>query len=194
MLAVDVPKVLPKNKLESIGISRQTNQSHLKLWQGYAEKFNKTVGDLDTRDLESANAIYSDIRHQKMAQIFAYGGYLNHKVFFNHLNGNGVPTKEFKALIKDPYGSFDNWLNDFKATALCARGWAFCCYDFESETVQNVIGDSQDTYPIWNAQLLCGIDVYEHAWFFDFEGDREKYLDAILSVFDYDQIVRNLKR
>lgn len=194
MIQIDVPKNLPKNKLETIGISKKTNDDHLKLWQGYAEKNNKLVKDLNVnKNLKDVNNVYSDVRNQKMAQTFAYGGYLNHKVFFNHLNGNGVPTKEFKALIEDPYDDFKYFINDLKATALASRGWAFCCYDYESETIQNVIGDAQNAFPVWNCQLIAAIDMYEHAYFSDFGTDKEKYIDAILSIMDWNQVVKNIR-
>jgi Fe-Mn family superoxide dismutase len=189
-----VPKDLPKNKLESAGISKATNEGHLKLWQGYVEKNNAIVTDLDVKkDLKNVNAIYSDVRNQKLAQSFAYGGYLNHKVFFNHLNGDGKPTKEFNALIKATYGNFSNWLNDLKATALASRGWAFIAYCYEHEQIINVLGDTQDTFPIWGCDLIGAIDMYEHAYFSDFGTDKASYIDAILSIMDYNQVVKNIR-
>jgi len=189
-----VPKDLPKNKLESVGISKATNEGHLKLWQGYVEKNNAIVTDLDAKkDLKNVNAIYSDVRNQKLAQSFAYGGYINHKVFFNHLNGDGKPTKEFNALIKATYGNFSNWLNDLKATALASRGWAFIAYCYEHEQIINVLGDTQDTFPIWGCDLIGAIDMYEHAYFSDFGTDKASYIDAILSIMDYNQVVKNIR-
>ena len=194
MIKLIVPKDLPKNKLESVGVSKATNEGHLKLWQGYVEKNNAIVTDLDAKkDLKSVNAIYSDVRNQKLAQSFAYGGYINHKVFFNHLNGDGKPTKEFNALIKATYGNFSNWLNDLKATALASRGWAFIAYCYEHEQIINVLGDSQDTFPVWGCDLIGAIDVYEHAYFSDFGIDKASYIDAILSIMDYNQVVKNIR-
>ena len=115
MIELEVPKSLPTNKLNKIGISKATNEGHLKLWQGYAEKNNAIVKALDTKkDLKKVNSTFSDVRNQKMAQTFAYGGFINHQVFFNHLNGDGKPTKEFNALIKNPYDNFANFINDLK--------------------------------------------------------------------------------
>lgn len=194
MIKLIVPKDLPKNKLESVGISKATNEGHLKLWQGYVEKNNAIVTDLDAKkDLKNVNAIYSDVRNQKLAQSFAYGGYINHKVFFNHLNGDGKPTKEFNALIKATYGNFSNWLNDLKATALASRGWAFIAYCYEHEQIINVLGDTQDTFPIWGCDLIGAIDMYEHAYFSDFGTDKASYIDAILSIMDYNQVVKNIR-
>jgi Fe-Mn family superoxide dismutase len=195
VIKLDIPKELPKNKLTSVGISKATNEEHLKLWQGYAKNNNKIVEALNVKkNLKDVNSTFSELRNQKMAQTFAYGGYLNHKIFFNHLNGDGKPTKEFNALIKDPYDNFSNWVNDFKATALSARGWAYIAYCYEHEQIINVIGDAQNTFPIWGCDLIGAIDMYEHAYFSDFGTDKEAYINAVLNIFDYNQVVRNIGR
>jgi len=195
MVKLEIPKELPKNKLEKAGISKKTNEEHLKLWQGYAKNNNKAVEALNQRkNLKNVNATFSEVRNQKMGESFAYGGFLNHKVFFNHLNGDGEPTKEFLALIKADYDSFSNYINDLKATALASRGWAFCCFHFDTESIINVIGDTQNTFPVWNSNLILAIDMYEHSYFADFGTDREKYIDSILSIIDYNAVVKNIIR
>lgn len=195
MIKIEVPKSLPKNKLNLIGISESTNKEHLKLWQGYAEKNNSIVDELDKiKDLKKVNSTYSEVRNQKMAQTFSYGGFINHQVFFNHLNGDGKPTKEFLALIKNPYDNFKNFINDLKATALASRGWAYIAYCYDHEQIINVMGDSQNTFPIWGCDLIGAIDMYEHAYFSDFGTNKEKYIDSILSIMNWDQVVRNIRR
>ncbi len=194
MLKLKVPKNLPPNKLEAIGVSEKTNEGHLKLWQGYAEKNNQIVEQLKSnKELKKVNSTFSEVRSLKMAQTFAYGGFLNHQIFFNHLNGDGKPTKEFLALIQEPFGNFKNFVNDLKATALSARGWAFCGYCYNHEMIVNVIGDAQNTYPIWGCDLIAAIDMYEHAYFPDFSTDKEQYIDSILSIMDWNQVVRNIR-
>lgn len=195
MIKLEKPNKLPANKLTSIGVSQNTNEQHLKLWQGYVEKNNAIVEELDAiKDLKKVNSTFSDVRNQKMAQTFAYGGYFNHFIYFNHLNGNGKPTKEFLSLIKYPYDNFDNFVNDLKATALSARGWAFIAYCYEHEQIINVIGDAQNTFPLWNCDLIGAIDMYEHAYFPDFGTDKEKYIDGILSIMDWNKVVKNISR
>ena len=194
MVKLEIPKKLPENKLESVGISEKTNLEHLKLWQGYAKNNNKAVEALNTKkNLKEINTTFSEVRDQKMAESFAYGGFLNHEVFFNHLNGDGKPTKEFNALIKEKYVTFATYINDLKATALASRGWAFIAYCYDHEMILNVIGDTQNTFPIWNCQLIGAIDMYEHAYFPDFGTDREKYIDAILEIMDWNQVVKNIR-
>jgi Fe-Mn family superoxide dismutase len=56
------------------------------------------------------------------------------------------------------------------------------------------IGDSQDTFPAWNNHLLLAMDVYEHAYYLDFQTARAKYIDAYMQVIDWDAVNRRLAR
>jgi len=186
---VTVPQAIPEKvyTTERVGISAATHDNHLKLWQGYANKTNelrKLLAELEA-DPAKANQIYSDVRALKVNYAFAFGGYFNHSVYFDTIGGNGGPaTGAVATLIND--GSFDKWLADFKATAIAGRGWAFLAYSHDEQRVQNFIGDAQDTFPAWNHTLLLALDVYEHAYYLDFQVARAKYLDAYAQVIDWD--------
>ena len=54
-------------------------------------------------------------------------------------------------------------------------------------------GDAQDTYPQWNCSLICAMDVYEHAYYLDFQTARAKYIDAWFQVVDWDAVNARLK-
>ena len=55
---------------------------------------------------------------------------------------------------------------------MAGRGWAWTAYDWDESRLFNYVGDAQNTYPIWNATPLVALDVYEHAYFIDFQTDR----------------------
>ena len=195
---VIVPTALPDKvyNTEHVGISKKTHDEHLKLWQGYANKTNeirKSLAELDT-DPAKANQIYSQVRALKVNYAFAYGGYINHDVYFNSICGTGGPaTGNVATLINETYGSFEKWAADFKATGIGGRGWAFLAYDHTEQRVWNYIGDAQDTFPAWNNTLLLAMDVYEHAYFLDFQTARAKYIDAFLQVIDWDAVNARIK-
>ena len=71
---------------------------------------------------------------------------------------------------------------------MAARGWAWTAYDWDEGRLMNYIGDAQNTFPVWNATPLVGLDVYEHAYFLDFGTDRASYIEAFLNNLDYDVI------
>lgn len=195
---VTVPDALPEKvySTERVGISKATHDAHLGLWKGYANKTNEIRGLLAKAGAtEGANQIYSNLRALKVNYAFAYGGYINHSVYFNTMGGQGGPaTGAIADLINAAYGSFDAWLEDWKATGMAGRGWAFLAYDHEEQRVHNYIGDSQDTWPTWNNTLLLAMDVYEHAYYLDFQTARPKYIDAYVQVIDWDAVNARLPK
>jgi Fe-Mn family superoxide dismutase len=168
------------------GISRQTVEAHNRLYQGYVAKRNEILGRLAGVDLAAANQVYSELRVLKLELTFAIGGIKNHELYFEHLGGTGGdPTGRFAELVDRDFGSAAAWKADLKATGLAGRGWAWTAYDWDEARLFNYIGDAQNTFPVWNATPLVGLDVYEHAYFLDFGTDRASYIDAFFNNLDY---------
>jgi len=172
--------------LELDGISRESVEAHYRLYQGYVGKRNEIMRRLGDVDLGSANQIFSELRGLKLELSFAVGGIKNHEVYFEHLGGaGGAPKGAIGKLIERDFGSADAWREDLKATGLAARGWAWTAWDWDEGRLFNYLGDAQNTFPVWNATPLVGLDVYEHAYFMDFGTDRAAYIDAFFDNLDY---------
>lgn len=181
---------------ESVGISRRTHEEHFKLYQGYANKTNeirKRLAELD-KDPTKANQVYSEIRALKVDYTFAYGGFINHTIYFDILGGNGEPSGEALKMIERDFGSFEAFQQDLKASGMGGRGWVWLAYDHEEKSLFNYIGDAQNTYPMWNCTPILALDVYEHAYYLDFGTARAQYIDAFLKVIDWDAVNRRLQR
>jgi len=183
------PRELKPAVLELDGISRASVEAHYRLYQGYVAKRNEILGKLASVDLGAANQVYSELRALKVDLTFAIGGIKNHEVYFEHLGGGGGnPTGAVAKLIARDFGSADAWREDLKATGLAARGWAWTAYDWDERRLFNYIGDAQNTFPVWNATPLVALDVYEHAYFLDFQTDRAAYIDAFFGNLDWDVV------
>jgi superoxide dismutase, Fe-Mn family len=168
------------------GISRASVEAHYKLYEGYVGKRNEILGKLAGVDLGSANQVYSDIRALKVELSFAVGGIKNHEIYFEHLGGDGGDPDGLTAdLIKRDFGSIEAWRADLKASGMAGRGWAWTAYDWDEGRLFNYVGDTQNTYPIWNATPLVALDVYEHAYFLDYRTDRGSYIDAFFNNLDW---------
>ena len=61
---------------------------------------------------------------------------------------------------------------------MAGRGWAWTAYDWDEGRLFNYVGDAQNTFPVWNATPLVALDVYEHAYFLDYQTDRAAYIEA----------------
>jgi Fe-Mn family superoxide dismutase len=183
------PRELRPEVYELDGISRASVEAHYKLYQGYVNKRNEILGKLAGVDLGSANQVYSEFRALKVDLTFAIGGIKNHEQYFAHLGGGGSdPTGSFGALVKRDFGSTNDWRADLKATGMAGRGWAWTAYDWDEGRLFNYIGDAQNTFPVWNATPLVALDVYEHAYFLDYQTDRASYIDAFFDNLDWDVV------
>jgi superoxide dismutase, Fe-Mn family len=183
------PRELKPALLELEGISRASVEAHYRLYEGYVAKRNEILGKLAAVDLGAANQVYSDLRALKVDLTFAIGGIKNHELYFEHLGGaGGDPTGPVARLIARDFGSADRWRADLKATGMAGRGWAWTAYDWDERRLFNYIGDAQNTFPVWNATPLVALDVYEHAYFLDYQTDRAGYIDAFFGNLDWDVI------
>ena len=97
----------------------------------------------------------------------------------------GDPRGRIASRIVRDFDSVEAWRADLKATALASRGWAWTAYDWDERRLFNYLGDSQGTFPVWNATPLVAIDLDEHAYFLDYRTDRGAYVDAVLDNLDW---------
>jgi Fe-Mn family superoxide dismutase len=184
-----VARALKPRLYELDGISRESVEAHYKLYQGYVAKRNEILGKLGEVDLSSANQVYSEIRALKVDLTFAIGGIKNHEIYFEHLGGDGGdPDEAIGDLIERDFGSAGNWKADLTATGMAGRGWAWTAYDWDEGRLFNYLGDTQHTYPIWNATPLIALDVYEHAYFLDYQTDRASYIEAFFANLDWSTV------
>jgi superoxide dismutase, Fe-Mn family len=183
------PRELRPEVYELDGISRAAVEAHYKLYQGYVAKRNEILGSLAEADAGAANQVYSDFRALKVDLTFAIGGIKNHELYFAHLGGGGGdPAGAFAALVRRDFGSIETWRADLRATGMAARGWAWTAYDWDERRLFNYIGDAQNSFPVWNATPLVALDVYEHAYFLDYQTDRAGYIGAFFDNLDWDVV------
>jgi Fe-Mn family superoxide dismutase len=183
------PRPLDPRLLELEGISRTTMEAHHRLYSGYVGKRNEILAKLGAADRDGANAVYSELRSLKVELSFALGAIKSHEVYFAHLGGDGGdPGGAFGRLVSRDFGTPAAWRADLRATAVAARGWAWTAYDWDERRLFNLIGDAQNTFPVWNATPLVAIDVHEHAYVIDYQTDRAAYLDAFFANLDWDAV------
>jgi superoxide dismutase, Fe-Mn family len=181
-----VAKPLREASLSMQGISRKTMEEHYKLYEGYIKKSNEILGKLGAVDAASANQIYSEARALKVELSFALNGARNHELYFGHLGGDGeLGEGELKSQIEKDFGSIDQWKVDLKASGMAARGWVWLCWDVGLDRLIHYIGDTQNTYLVWGATPILGLDIYEHAYYLDFGTARADYIDAFLGCIDW---------
>jgi Fe-Mn family superoxide dismutase len=101
----------------------------------------------------------------------------------------GEPPAELRQQIEKDFGSYERFVQEFRATAIAARGWAWLAWDYDFERLMIYIGDEQNTFPVWNATPILACDMFEHAFFLDFGVNRAAYLDAFFRNLDWEDVV-----
>lgn len=186
-------KPLPDRVLHLSGISAKTMQEHYKLYEGYVKKVNEVRSKIEKTDLASANPTYSEYRALKRGETFALNAVKLHELYFEQLGGRGgTPTGRVLELIERDFGSFTQWIEEFKAAGKAARGWAILAYDQNYGHLFNFITDSQHDGNVLQASIILPMDVYEHSYFIDYGTDRGKYLEAFFENIDWAVITRRL--
>jgi Fe-Mn family superoxide dismutase len=195
-------KITPQTFSDSIysmdGISKRTVEEHLELYHGYVSKYNEINERLVTltgKDYEAANQTYSLIRALKVDLTFAYGGMVNHEIYFSHLGGAGdEPTGKFMQQVEKDFGSFEDYKKDIMATGLAARGWVWTAWNHAEKRLFNYLGDAQNSFPVWGATPVMALDTYEHAYFIDYGKARAKYIEAFFKNMDWEVVEDNFEK
>ena len=170
---------------------------HDKLYVGYVNKRNEIEEALKTTDKSKAHHNYSEFRALKLEETFNADGQILHELYFQTMGPNAGVTKPSDALMKkieESFGSLENYLEDLKAVALAARGWAVSAYEPTDGKIHNFLADFHSHGGVWGAIPILTVDVYEHAFFMDYGSDKKSYLEAWAKVINWDEVSKNFDK
>ncbi len=189
--AVDFAKTRPA-LLKMKGISEKNVTEHLKLYNAYVNKYNEIMDKISAfsnDEAKAGNGTYAPIRELRVELTFAMGGVKNHEVYFANLGGEGgKPAGALLSQIERDFGSYERLEAELRGAASSARGWAHLAYDREYKRLFVYVGDAQNTFPMWNNVPLIALDVYEHAYYFDYQTARAPYIDAFFANLDWKDV------
>ena len=163
---------------------------HSKHHQTYVDKLNQA---LDEADLGHSNQSVADLlinlaelpESIRQAVRNNGGGHYNHSLFWQWMSpdGGGEPTGQLADLLTERYGSYQAFVDDFTTEALgvFGSGWCWLMPDGEITTSAN-----QDS-PLINrgGEPLLGLDVWEHAYYLDYQNKRDDYIAAWWNVVNW---------
>jgi len=176
---------------------------HGKHHAGYVSKLNSALeshSDLQNKSLEDLigqiNSLPADI---KTAVRNNGGGHWNHSFFWNVIGGKGgQPEDAVGDALKSAFGSFD----DFKAAFIKAgatrfgSGWAWLIVNkagkLEVCSTPNQDNPLMDVAEV-KGQPILGIDVWEHAYYLNYQNRRPDYLNAFFNVINWDAVSEYFK-
>lgn len=154
------------------------------------ELADKTIEDLIANLGQVPNDIQTAVRNNG-------GGHLNHTLFWEALQPpaeDNQPQGDLADKIEANFGSFADFKEAFSETAAgqFGSGWAWLA---EKDGQLKVIGTPNQDNPIsdgWNP--LLGIDVWEHAYYLNYQNRRPDYIEAFWTIINWDKVSERLTK
>ena len=170
---------------------------HTKHHQTYINNLNAALenhSDLQGKSLNdlisNLNTVPEDIR---TAVRNNGGGHLNHSMFWTIMSpgGGGEPSGEIGSAIDSVFGGFSDFQDAFaKAGATrFGSGWAWLCVENEKLIVTST--PNQDNPITDGLTPILGLDVWEHAYYLNYQNKRPDYIKAWWNVVNWDQVSKN---
>lgn len=167
---------------------------HDKHHAGYTKKLNDALEGTDNEGKTIEN-ILKNLDKSDSAVRNNGGGYYNHNLFWEIMspNGGGKPEGELAKAVDNAFGSFDAFKEQFSQAAATqfGSGWAWLCVE-EGGKVSICSTPNQDN-PLmsWtgcNGTPILGIDVWEHAYYLNYQNKRPEYINAFFNVIDWKEV------
>lgn len=170
---------------------------HGKHHAGYTSKLNAAIEgtDLDGKSIED---ILKNLDMNNGAVRNNGGGFYNHRLFWEVMspNGGGAPSGALADAINEAYGSYEGFKDAFAAAAgtRFGSGWAWLCAH-PGGKVEVCSSPNQDN-PLMpgvgcGGTPILGIDVWEHAYYLNYQNRRPDYVQAFFNVINWEQVSKN---
>ena len=169
---------------------------HGKHHAGYTSKLNAAVEgtDLAGKDIETLLREHSDngaVRNNG-------GGFWNHTLFWNSMspNGGGAPEGALAEAIDRDFGSFENFKDEFSKAAATrfGSGWAWLCVNNGKLEVCSSANQDNPLMPGvgCGGHPILGLDVWEHAYYLNYQNRRPDYINAFFNVVDWGAVAARM--
>ncbi len=167
---------------------------HTKHHAAYIAKANAALenhGDLAAKPIDDLMRELSSVPESIRTAIRNNGGgHANHSLFWSIMgpNGGGEPDGELAEAINATFGSFENFKTEFSNAAATrfGSGWAWLCIKEGTLHVESTA--NQDTPLSEGHTPILGIDVWEHAYYLNYQNRRPDYIAAFYNVINWNAV------
>ena len=166
---------------------------HGKHHNGYVTKLNKALEgtDLDSKSVEELIGDLSVVPEDKRGAVRNNGGgHANHSLFWTIMSadGGGDPSGALADAIKAEFGSFDDFKKQFSNAAgtRFGSGWAWLSVDGGKLVIEST--PNQDSPLMEGRTPILGLDVWEHAYYLNYQNRRPDYIAAFFNVVNWSAV------
>ena len=183
-MAFELPALpFEKNALEPFVSARTLDLHHGRHHQTYITNLNNLIAETPLENLTLTEIVRQTAGKSDMTAVFNNAAQdWNHRFYWESLtpNGGSLPDGAFKDAVVEAFGSEDHFKTELKVAALSqfGSGWAWVVKD--GDDIKIVKTSNADT-PVAHDQVpLLTIDVWEHAYYIDYQNKRADYVSALI--------------
>lgn len=180
------------NALEPVISEKIMKLHHLKHHQAYVDNLNAALGKYHDAEQKQGVVAVSEMIALQQAIKFNGGGHVNHSFFWTILGpvSTQVPAGDLDAMISRDFGSFDEFKKKFSdaCMGLQGSGWAWLGYNRNLKRLEIATTSNQDPLSVLGLTPVLGLDVWEHAYYLDYENRRKEYVEKIWQIFNWKSI------
>jgi Fe-Mn family superoxide dismutase len=168
---------------------------HSKHHNAYITNLNNAIAGTDLEG-KSIEEILKNLDMNNMAVRNNGGGHYNHTLFWEIMapNAGGLPTGDLAAAIESTFGSFENFKAEFSKAGATrfGSGWAWLCV---KDGKLEVCSTPNQDCPIMpgvacGGQPILGMDVWEHAYYLNYQNRRPDYIEAFFNVINWAEVAK----
>jgi Fe-Mn family superoxide dismutase len=182
------------NALEPHIDARTMEIHHSRHHNGYTSNLNNAIADTPLAD-QSIEDILKNLDLENKAVRNNGGGYYNHRLFWEVMSpdGGGLPSGSLATAIDNAFGSFEEFKSAFAKAAATqfGSGWAWLCVQANGNV--EVCASANQDNPLMpgigcGGTPILGIDVWEHAYYLNYQNRRPDYINAFFNVIDWNKV------
>ena len=166
---------------------------HSKHHAAYTNNLNAAIdgSELSGKSIEE---ILKDVSRSSMAVRNNGGGYYNHNLFWEIMSpkGGGMPKGDLLIAINSNFGSFDQFKEEFNKAAATrfGSGWAWLIVKDGKLMVTSTPNQDNPLMDVSEVKgkPILGLDVWEHAYYLNYQNRRPEYIDAFWNVINWDEV------
>jgi Fe-Mn family superoxide dismutase len=165
---------------------------------GYVRGANAAIAELESIRREGGEAI-SRVRAVTDKLAFALSGHLLHTLFWNSMtrDGGGDPPADSEAgrLIRRDFGTCDAFRANLAAAAkqVQGSGWAVLAYEPTAQRMLVLQAEKHQNMGVWGAVPLLALDVWEHAYYLQYQNRRSDFIKAFMEVIHWPHVESRLQ-
>ncbi len=156
------------------------------------------VNGLNTaeRELERARKTnnFDLIKHWERELAFNGAGHYLHTIFWNIMSpdGGGKPKSNLLKAINQSFGNYEQFKKQFSEAAKSVEGvgWSILVYSPRSHRLEILQAEKHQNLSQWDAIPLLVLDVWEHAYYLQYENNRAKYVDEWWNIVNWDEVTK----